>query len=496
MATNEQGAFRQPANWSWFQRSGEHYSLLTDEKVERANRSDIKTGDKALEWGKGEAKSYLIPALEIPAFVFALNGVARLIYPHDVEEGAKTYSTTRSTIWHNLTHGPWKTDQDAFRINQLGHPYQGTIYYGLARSTGHSFWESFGYTFAGSFLWEVAGETTHPSTNDQVASGIAGSFLGEPLFRISSLFLEGREKPGFWRELAATAISPPVGFNRLVFGERFDPVFPSHNPEIFWDFRIGADTSSYTREQGASDHIRKGDAVGEFSMLYGLPGEPGYHYERPFDFFRLEFTAVNSANDPIEEITTRGLLIGQEYEVDKAYRGVWGLYGSYDYLSPHAFRTSQTALSVGTNSQWWLSRSMALQLAALTGTGYGAAADLTATDSGPYHYGLTAHGILSLRLIFRKIAMLDLTARDLYVSRVASSSAPKGEDNIERLKVNLTIPIYGRHGLALQYVYSHRDAYYTDAADRYQTVGTFGLFYTFVSDSSFGAVEWRSEEER
>ena len=73
---------------------------------------------------------------------------------------------------------------------------------------------------------------------------------------------------------------------------------------------------------------------------------------------------------------------------------------------------------------------------------------------------------------------------------------PKGEDNIQRLKVNLTIPIYGRHGLALQYVVSRRDAHYTDAADRHQTVGTFGLFYTFVSDSSFGAVEWRSKEER
>ena len=216
-----------------------------------------KIRDKAPEWGKGEAKSYLIPALEIPAFVFALNGFLRLAYPNDVQEGARTYRTTGGTIWHNLTHGPWKNDNDAFSTNQLGHPYQGTIYHGFARSTGLGFWESLGYTFAGSALWEIAGETTHPSTNDQVASGIAGSFFGEPLFRMASLLLEGREKPGFWRELAATAISPPVGFNRLAFGERFDPVFPSHNPEVLWGFRIGADTNTYTHGRGEPDHIRK-----------------------------------------------------------------------------------------------------------------------------------------------------------------------------------------------------------------------------------------------
>ena len=36
----------------------------------------------ALNWDTGAGKSYLIPALEIPAFILALNGVARLAYPN------------------------------------------------------------------------------------------------------------------------------------------------------------------------------------------------------------------------------------------------------------------------------------------------------------------------------------------------------------------------------------------------------------------------------
>ena len=182
----------------------------------------------ALNWDTGAGKSYLIPALEIPAFILALNGYSRIASPNEKEDGKKVYSVTFSTFLDHVDHGPWGFDQDAFKINQLMHPYQGSIYYGLARSAGLGFWESSAYTFAGSFLWETGGETTSPSINDQVASGVGGAFLGEALFRMASLVLEGGgEKPGFWRELGATVLSPPTGFNRLVFGERFAPVFPS-----------------------------------------------------------------------------------------------------------------------------------------------------------------------------------------------------------------------------------------------------------------------------
>lgn len=72
-------------------------------------------------------------------------------------------------------------------VNQTGHPYQGSVYFGLARSNGLAFWESFGYAFAGSAVWENAGETTPLSKNDQLTTSMGGSFLGESLFRMSHL---------------------------------------------------------------------------------------------------------------------------------------------------------------------------------------------------------------------------------------------------------------------------------------------------------------------
>ena len=48
-----------------------------------------------LSWETGTGKSYLIPALEIPAFILLLNGYDRLAYPNSVEpDGEKP--TTRT----------------------------------------------------------------------------------------------------------------------------------------------------------------------------------------------------------------------------------------------------------------------------------------------------------------------------------------------------------------------------------------------------------------
>jgi hypothetical protein len=111
-------------------------------------------------------------------------------------------------------------------MNQFNHPYQGSIYYGFARSAGLNYWESFLYTNAGSFLWETYGENTPPSTNDQIASGIAGSFFGERSSGWPAWLLEAMAiKPGFWRELGATVLTTH-GDQPLAFGDRFKPCIP------------------------------------------------------------------------------------------------------------------------------------------------------------------------------------------------------------------------------------------------------------------------------
>ena len=359
---------------------------------------------QVLNWETGAGRSYLIPAGELIGYLLLLNQFDRhFVEPKD------TYRTGTESSWKNLTDSKWMVDTDPFAMNQFDHPYQGSIYFGLARSSGLDFWESFAYSFGGSLVWEIAGEPGLPSINDLVTTTIGGAFLGEPLFRMASLLLEGGgETPGFWRELGAAVISPPLGFNRLAFGDRFKAVFPSRDAAVFSLFRSARAGSITCRAQRPRDFKREG-AVVDYHLAYGLPGKPGYKYTRPFDYFDFEFTA--STANKFEDIMSRGLLVGKEYASGDYYRGVWGLYGSYDYISPQVFRVSSTALSLGTTAQWWLSDSVALQGTALGGLGYGAAGTIHGSGERDYHYGATPQGLLALRLIFGDRAMLNLMAR-------------------------------------------------------------------------------------
>jgi hypothetical protein len=425
-------------------------------------------------------KSYAIPALEILGFDFLLNRFNRRFIDRN------EYNTNLSTINRNLRRS-WGVDNDPFQINQIGHPYQGSMYHGFARSAGLSYWESLGYTFAGSAFWEIAGETTAPSKNDQITTGIGGTFLGEALFRMANLVLEKGDGPRFWREVGAAAISPATGFNRLAFDKRFDTVFASRNPAYY--SRVGFGVAGTAQNvPGTSTADKSNEAQADFSIDYGLPGKPGYNYTRPFDYFAFQATA-SSAN-VFENVMTRGLLLGTDYEAGNHTRGVWGLYGSYDYISPQTFRVSSTALSLGTTGQTWLTNAIALQGTVLAGVGYAAAGTIHSATERDYHYGVAPQALVALRLIFGEKASLDVTAREYFVGR-ATSATGTGRDNIARADVAFTLRVHRQHAVTVKYLWNRRDTSFPGIADGTQSRGTFGVFYTLLGHDRFGAVEWR-----
>ncbi|MGH7183917.1 MAG: DUF3943 domain-containing protein, partial [Nitrospiraceae bacterium] len=283
------------------------------------SETTFKRESVLLNWETGEGRSYLIPGVELLSYLFLLNQ-----YDRHFTEPEDIYRTNFDTFREHLTDSKWVLDNDQFSVNQFLHPYSGSVYYGLARSAGLNFWESFLYSSAGSFLWEMGGEKTDPSINDMIATPIGGTFLGEPFFRMANLLLEsGDGKPGFWRELGAAVISPPTGFNRLAFGERFDAIYPSHQPATFLRLQAGGTLSSSSHNVSSS--VKEHGAVGDFTLTYGLPGKPGYSYTRPFDYFDFHVTAVTA--NVLESLNTRGLLLGRDYASGDSTRGVWGLFG-------------------------------------------------------------------------------------------------------------------------------------------------------------------------
>jgi len=441
------------------------------------------------QWGIGSARSYLVPAIEIPAFLTPLSIYDRHAYPNQTENGIKVYSSTFSSTWDHVVKEHWVIDQDPFAINQFMHPYQGSMFHGFARSAGMNYWQSLAYDNYGSYLWKMAGETDPPSINDQIATGFAGSFFGEALFRMANLMFEEDEaSPNFLSKLAGTLISPSTGFNRYAFGNRFRGVFSSGDPATFAWLQLGEGMQANQNDQGVKSSAAKNQAMATFSLAYGLPGKDGYTYTRPFDYFQFEFDALANTGNTVDNVMIRGLLLGTDYEAGDSVNGIFGIYGGYDYISPYIFRVSSTSLSLGTTLQAKPMAPVTLQGSLLAGVGYGAAGNITPVGDRDYHYGVTPQALAAVRLIFGRFAMLDATERYYYVSGTGSDN-PGGNESIHRLNTGITVRLFGRQAIGFQYIASTRSAHFPGQLDSHQSVGTVALVYTLLGRTGFGAVK-------
>jgi hypothetical protein len=422
-------------------------------------------------------RSFVLPVIEIVAMDGLINLAGR-------QRDPAAFEVTPASIRRNL-RGSWVVDDDPFAINQFLHPYQGAMYHNMARSAGLSYWQSVAYTFAGSALWEIAGETTRPSKNDQIASGIGGSFLGEPLFLTSRLLIGRRDRgPGFWRALSAAVASPPAGFNRLVFGDRFDATGPEGIGASDMRVQLGV-TSDVSGGLRPMSHAAMNTASIGVSVDYGFPGKAGYTYARPFDYFRVEATA--SSRD-LEHLSTRGLLAGRRYGGANGKHGVVGVYGSYDYFAPDGFRVSSTAVSFGTTVQARTLASVTLQTTGLLGLGYTATRSIDASEGRTYHYGVAPQALASVRLVAGRRASLDVTAREYFVSDVAGFGASQ-RDVIFRGDAALALRVVGQHAVGVQYLFAERNARPSGVPQFNQTRATIGVFYTFLGPGGFGAIQ-------
>jgi hypothetical protein len=235
--------------------------------------------------------------------------------------------------------------------------------------------------------------------------------------------------------------------------------------------------------RGRSGQIDRYEGIVDLGLDYGLPGKPGYTYDRPFDYF--SFQAAGSTAIGFESVSTYGLLFGAGYDIGQHYRGIWGLYGGYSYMAPQIFRLASTGLSLGTTAQWRLADSLAIQGTGLLGVGYATVSDITGiSNERDNHYGVAPQAVLSLRLILGERASIDLTAREFFVADVSGSGVR--HDNVVRTDASLTYRIHRQHAVSIRYQLSRRDFDLRDVGNRIQDRGTVGIFYTLLGRDGFG----------
>ncbi len=131
---------------------------------------------------------------------------------------AEFAQVTAESIRRNLKPSSWEWEpRDRFYVNQIGHPYQGAIYFNSARAMGFNFYSSFFFAALGSFTWESIFESAIPSTNDLVTTIIGGAFLGEMTHRLYAAF-SGKGTVGSW--IGSTLLSPADRFANFITGGR------------------------------------------------------------------------------------------------------------------------------------------------------------------------------------------------------------------------------------------------------------------------------------
>lgn len=140
-----------------------------------------------------------------------------------------------STFRDKITGGDVGLDANSLGTNFIGHPLGGTGYYLAARSNRLGILQSFGFTIAGSLLWEVFGEVSEVvSTNDMIVTPLAGLSIGESTIQLASHFDRSAPSPG--NRVAGAVFGPIKTINDALDGVEPERVRHGEVPKDWHQF--------------------------------------------------------------------------------------------------------------------------------------------------------------------------------------------------------------------------------------------------------------------
>ena len=290
-----------------------------------------------------------IPAVEVlgaVAFTWALD---RYLLNAD-------YARIGFNSWKSNLKNGWEWDGDRFGVNFIGHPYSGTLSYNAGRSNGYNYWQSFGFAFGGSLMWEYFGENTRPSYNDIINTPVNGAFLGEVLYRLSSNILDDRTRgtERVFREIGAGLVDPMRGFNRLIQGKSFRRT----NKEVYEKEPINISALGGVRKINYTGGNIFGD--GAYNAMFNVQFDYGNPFEirkrKPFDFFKLSADInIGVGRKFVDNILGIGILFGKNTQVGKLALLIGG-FQYYDYWDNKKFELGTIGFGAGLISKLPLSK--------------------------------------------------------------------------------------------------------------------------------------------
>ena len=258
--------------------------------------------------------------------------------------GAGHADISWKTIKRNFSSG-FGWDSDALLINQFGHPYQGSMYYNSARSTGYNYVESMTVTGMGSLMWEFFMETEPAAINDFIATTLSGAMLGEMLYRMSSRIIDesvvGKER--ILREWLAAIVNPFRALNRTFYNR----TTRNHSKNIYEREPRNGELSLGMNNVAEGTNLLKGtrNLMLKFDYYYGQPFNRGKH--KPFDYFNFHFALNFWEQEPIGYVYSHGFLFGKELTLKHNQKLLTGIFQHYDYISNNIYTIGATSLGWG-----------------------------------------------------------------------------------------------------------------------------------------------------
>jgi Domain of unknown function (DUF3943) len=358
--------------------------------------------------------------------------------------------------WNNLRHG-FAWDDDAYMVNQLAHPYHGSLYFNSARGSGYGFWGSTAFAMAGSITWELLNENVRPSLNDLINTTLGGIALGEATFRISSLLRsEGGKGAGLARKAGAFILNPIGGFQSLLNGGDRFPIRAYSGPSsssawISIGHRAGIHPS-------AGIPVPRQTFIG-LSVLYGSPFAAGSL--RPYDAFEFSLQLDPNNRGLVTHAAVSGLLTRHALRQSQETHLVLGIYQHFDYDEMPGFKTSSQSLSgglllhheIGTRTDLFFAlHAEAIPLGAVS-------SDYAGVRNRDFDYGIGGGGrfTASLRRSGRNLVRLD--GRSMWIHSLYGADA----DHITTsARLTAVVPLLRGFGLGGDAGLTFRRSWYRD----------------------------------
>lgn len=427
----------------------------------------------------------LLPILEAEALHFSVAAANNLLLRESFAQ-----ISWDSISSHFDGRMPWTFDVDSFVINQFGHPYQGALAYTAARSSGLSFWWACIYPFMSSLTWEVFFEVDAASWNDQVTTPLGGIFLGELLHRTSLLVLRGTQAPKWLRVLGAFLLEPVGQVNRWMLDEHLDAEDVQDFPPVFAMIGGGVAVGSGFRDPNTFEIVQSLAPQGNVNgrMTYGMPGDPSFRYSTPFSHFDVDFN-ITFPGPTVSSVFVRGLLVGAQFGQGKT-RGLWGVFGQYDFAEAQLVRMSSVGFGLGTSFQTVLPANFTFQLSTvLSGVPMALAGSLGLQEGlvRDYHIGPGGQAVVEARLIWNDRAWLRVAGRTWFTAGLYVGAA--GWESISYLTAGPLVRLWGPIAVGGDVVMALRRAKFDDDLfDRSVTGATVRVTLNWVSGESLGAV--------